>query len=142
MKTTKKPNEQGFILFLMVFLLFIIAVLIITHFNRLLQQWQYNIFSEKQYYHHYNAASSVLMWGLKQTWPEPTDHWFCQQRSLVGDIRVCLKKSAQRGLVMMRGDSKILSFYLLVEYDSGGRLTYRRGHWLDYCPEKYEWQCH
>jgi len=142
MKTIKEPDEQGSVLFFMVFLLFIIVVLIITHFNRLVQQWQHNMLSEKQYYHHYNVASSALVWGLRQTWPEPTDHWFCQQRCRAGDIRVCLKKSTQKGLVMIRGNSKTLSFYLLVEYDTSGKLIYRRGHWLDYCPEKYEWQCH
>lgn len=140
MRIVKKSGEQGSGIVLMILLLFIFAVLVALHFNQLMQQWQKQIFYEKQYYHNYNTASSALLWGLRQAWPSPNDTWFCQ-KNRTGKMAACIKKSSQPGLVLVKGTSETLSLYLLVEYDPIGKLIYRHGHWLDYCPEKSESNC-
>ncbi|NIH11356.1 MAG: YgdB family protein [Serratia symbiotica] len=104
---------------------------------------------QQRYLLAYNQAASALSWGMAQRWPRDQltiNGWLCRQAS---GLTACVRLSAKRGLLMVRGAGEIrgsdpLWLYQLSKLESVDRdvgLIAESGGWLDFCPDQKSTVC-
>lgn len=132
---------SGFSAIVMVFILMMIGLIIVTGFNLLINSWQKTVIMENRYYQKFNHASSALTWALYQNWSVPTASWQCAIESTY-QLKACIKKSLLTidNYVLVRGEAEDFFLYTLAYFDNN-QLVVEKGHWLDYCPEKRNYDC-
>lgn len=125
----------------LVMVLFLLGMLMLYGINALFLDVKKSLISERNYFNHYNQASSSLAWALQQHWLIPTKDWQCQ-KSGIYQISACVKRSIHADFVLIKGGSESLYLYWLALFDPATNLlTAVKGNWLDFCPEKTNEYC-
>lgn len=141
MRFNLKLCQQGFGAVSIILILMILGVILLTGFHQLVNRWQKSIIIERNYYFHFNQASSALSWAMTGYWQIATDRWQCQTESHF-QLQACIKKSSLKTdhYILVRGGNDKFYLYQLT-HQHGERLQFEEGHWLDHCPEQKSHDC-
>ncbi|MDF7670194.1 DUF2509 family protein [Orbaceae bacterium ESL0721] len=134
-------DQSGIGTIAMVITLMVLGLALLTGFNLLITSWQKSIITEISYYNRYNRAHSSQNWGATQSWAIPTNSWQCQNRT-TDQLSACIKKSSllTDNYTILRGSADGFYLYQLTHY-MNGKLEMEKSHWLDYCPERRNYNC-
>ncbi|XKM12600.1 DUF2509 family protein [Orbaceae bacterium ac157xtp] len=139
----KTANDQsGFSVIGLVIILLIIGVFLLLGLNNSTTSWRKSFINQGKYYQNFNKAYSAIEWAKTLSWKTPSEKWQCKTQSK-HQLKVCIKQSnlTKQKFVLIKGEGDDLKLYHLATYTSDGKLTFKKGHWLDYCPEKLSSDC-
>ena len=138
-----------------VVMLLVFGLLLLNALHRQLDDALLTGNSEQRYLRAYNQALSSLNWGLSHTWkivPSSIPLWHCEERPGLA-VRACIKPTIKRGLFLIKGESKALSWQgpillyqqVVSEKQFTGAGKYKMvataSGMLDFCPEDNEKFC-